>query len=54
MTSSNGEAIQLYEITYLGAGPEPEAHAGRHGIQVLVRPCRRPVEGPGTRKENAS
>ncbi|MEW2414525.1 hypothetical protein AB0953_12475 [Streptomyces sp. NPDC046866] len=67
MTSSSGEAARLYEITCLGAGPEPEVrtveagevaaaieHAGELGMQVLVRPCRRPVEEPGTRKEDAS
>ncbi|KPI07149.1 hypothetical protein OV450_3560 [Actinobacteria bacterium OV450] len=67
MTSNSGEAAQLYEITYLGTGPEPEArtveaggvaavieHAGEHGMQVLVRPRRGPVVERGTRKEDAS
>ncbi|RST06669.1 hypothetical protein EF910_09965 [Streptomyces sp. WAC07149] len=67
MTSSSGEVVQLYEITYLGTGPEPEArtveasevaavieYAGEHGVQVLVRPRRGQVEEPGTRKEDAS
>ncbi|MEU9716175.1 hypothetical protein [Streptomyces sp. NPDC047976] len=66
-SSSSGEAARLYEITCLGTGPEPEVHtveigevaaviayAGQHGMQVLVRPCRRPAAGPGTRKEGAS
>ncbi|WP_024755178.1 hypothetical protein [Streptomyces exfoliatus] len=67
MTNSSGEAAQLYEITYLSTRPEPEVrtaeagevaavieHAGKHGMQVLVRPCRRPVEEPGTGKEDES
>lgn len=67
MTSSTGEVVRLYEITYLGTDPEPEVrtveagevaavieYAGEHGRQVLVRPCRRPVEEPGTRKEDES
>ncbi|MET9886715.1 hypothetical protein ABZZ20_26970 [Streptomyces sp. NPDC006430] len=64
MTSSNREAVRLYEITYLGTGPEPyvrtvEAgkvasaieHAGEHGMQLLVRPCTHPHDAPG--KEDA-
>ncbi|MFI5642438.1 hypothetical protein ACIA8H_34205 [Streptomyces goshikiensis] len=67
MTSRNQRAVQLYEITCLGTGPEPEVrtveagevaavieYAGEHGMQVRVRPCRRPVEEPSTRKEDAS
>lgn len=67
MTSSSREAVQLYEITYLGTGPEPEVrtveagevaavieYAGEHGMQVLVRPRRGPVGEPGTGKEDAS
>ncbi|MER6446466.1 hypothetical protein DEJ51_03430 [Streptomyces venezuelae] len=67
MTSRNRRAVQLYEITYLGTGPEPEVrtvdagevaavieYAGEHGMQVRVRPCRRPVEEPSTKKEGAS
>ncbi|MEU6866580.1 hypothetical protein ABZ924_25525 [Streptomyces sp. NPDC046876] len=67
MTSKNRRTVQLYEITYIGTGPEPEvrtveagevaaviAYAGEHGVQVLVRPCRGPVGEPGTGKEGAS
>ncbi|MDH6537849.1 hypothetical protein [Streptomyces sp. SPB4] len=71
MTSRGQRVVQLYEITYLGTGPEPEVrtveagevaaaieyageHAGEHGMQVHVRPCRRPVEKPRTKEEDAS
>lgn len=66
MTSSQG-AVQLYEITYLGTGPEPDVHtveagevaaviqhAGAHGIQVRIRPCTHPLQDPDTGKEDAS
>ncbi|MFE4263494.1 hypothetical protein [Streptomyces sp. NPDC056883] len=65
MTSSSQGAVQLYEITYLGTGREPEVrtvevgevaavieHAGEHGMQILVRPCTRPPQEPDTRKED--
>ncbi|WP_371591743.1 hypothetical protein [Streptomyces virginiae] len=55
MTSSDDGAGRLYEITYLGTGPDPTVrtieagevaavieHAGEHGMQVLVRPYTRP------------
>ncbi|KIF07095.1 hypothetical protein PL81_03945 [Streptomyces sp. RSD-27] len=67
MTGSSAEAAQSYEITYFDTGPEPEVrtvaagevaavieHTGQHGTQVPGRPCRRLVEEPGTRKEDAS
>ncbi|MFD5421003.1 hypothetical protein ACFWJT_23635 [Streptomyces sp. NPDC127069] len=57
----------MYEITYLGTGPEPEVrtveagevaavieHAGEHGVQVLVRPCRGQVGEPSAGKGDAS
>ncbi|MEU4269374.1 hypothetical protein [Streptomyces sp. NPDC026092] len=60
-------SLVLYEITYLGAGTEPDVrtvearevaavieHAGAHGMQILVRPCPRPLHEPNTRKEDAS
>ncbi|WP_329107021.1 hypothetical protein [Streptomyces sp. NBC_01439] len=67
MTSRNQRAVQLYEIAFLGTGPEPEVrtveagevaaaieYAGEHGMQVRVRPCRRPVEKSRTKEEDAS
>ncbi|MFG2236046.1 hypothetical protein ACGFNX_39690 [Streptomyces sp. NPDC048723] len=67
MTGSDGPAAQLYEITYLGTCPQPDVrtvkagevaavveHAGKHGMQILVRPCTHPNDGPDTRKEAAS
>ncbi|WP_405981969.1 hypothetical protein [Streptomyces sp. NBC_00158] len=67
MTSRSQRVVQLYEITYLGPGPEPEvrtveagevpaaiAYAGEHGMQARVRPYRRPVEKPRTKEEGAS
>ncbi|WP_405833315.1 MULTISPECIES: hypothetical protein [unclassified Streptomyces] len=67
MTSRSQRVVQLYEVAFLGTGPEPEVrtveagevaaaieYAGEHGIQVRVRPCRRPVEEPSTEKEGAS
>ncbi|MFB6518490.1 hypothetical protein [Streptomyces sp. NPDC056401] len=61
MTSSSQEAVQLYQITYLGTGPEPDVRtveAGEvaavieHGMQILVRPCPPPPQEPDTRKED--
>ncbi|MFE2476101.1 hypothetical protein [Streptomyces sp. NPDC059389] len=67
MTSRSQRVVQLYEITYLETGPEPEVrtveacevaaaieYAGEHGMQVRVRPCRRPVAKPSTKEEGAS
>ncbi|MFJ9551319.1 hypothetical protein [Streptomyces erythrochromogenes] len=67
MTSSSQEAVQLYQITYLGTGPQPDVrtveagevaavikHAGEHGVQVLVRPCTDLLQEPDTGKEDAS
>ncbi|MDK9495948.1 hypothetical protein QEZ40_007436 [Streptomyces katrae] len=67
MTSRSQRGVRLYEIAYLGTGPEPEirtveagevaaaiAYAGEHGMQVRVRPCRRPVEKPRSKEEGAS
>ncbi|WP_328299215.1 hypothetical protein OG389_16345 [Streptomyces sp. NBC_00435] len=61
MTSSDHEAGRLYEITYLGTGPDPDVrtveaeevaavieHAGEQGMQVLVRPYTRPHDQPET------
>ncbi|MFD6230566.1 hypothetical protein ACFWFZ_27455 [Streptomyces sp. NPDC060232] len=60
MTSGGHGAGRLYEITYLGAGPEQAArtveagevaaviaYADEHGMQVLVRPHHPPA--PSTR-----
>ncbi|MEV0986451.1 hypothetical protein [Streptomyces sp. NPDC049949] len=65
MTSRSPRTVQLYEITYLGTGPEPDVrtveagevaavieHAGAHGMQVFVRP--RPGREPDTAKKEAS
>ncbi|MFE0645994.1 hypothetical protein ACFW2Y_30980 [Streptomyces sp. NPDC058877] len=66
MTSSR-EAVQLYEITHPGTGPEPEVrtvevgevaavieYTSEHGMQVLVRPRRGPVGEPSAGKGDAS
>ncbi|MFC9259335.1 hypothetical protein ACFT25_05890 [Streptomyces hydrogenans] len=65
MTNSSEEGVRLYEITYLGTGPEPDVrtvevgevaavieYAGEHGMQILVRPCTRPPQEADPRKEN--
>ncbi|MEV7556482.1 hypothetical protein [Streptomyces sp. NPDC089795] len=65
MTGSRRMAVPLYEITYLGTGPERVVrtvevgevaalieHAGAHGMQILVRPCPLPPQDPDTRKED--
>ncbi|MCX5127015.1 hypothetical protein [Streptomyces sp. NBC_00347] len=67
MTSSDRVAVQLYQITYLPAGAEPDVrtveagevaaaieNAGDRGMQVLVRPCTRPLQEPDTAKKAAS
>ncbi|MET3987108.1 hypothetical protein [Streptomyces sp. PvR034] len=57
-------AVQLYEITCLGTGPDPDVrtveagevaavitHAGEHGMQLRIRPCTRPLQRPDTERE---
>ncbi|MFB7462332.1 hypothetical protein ACFCZ1_02290 [Streptomyces sp. NPDC056224] len=64
MTRTARGAVQLYEITCLGSGSEPDvrtvgaaevaaviAHAGEHGMRMLVRPCTRPLRAPDNKKE---
>ncbi|GAA2656640.1 hypothetical protein GCM10010425_84400 [Streptomyces spororaveus] len=64
-TSRDRGAVQLYQITYLITGSEPDVrtveatevaavieHAGELGMQILVHPCPRPP-GSRTRKEDA-
>ncbi|MFJ3725858.1 hypothetical protein ACIPYQ_25275 [Streptomyces sp. NPDC090045] len=66
LTRSSRSAVQLYEITYLGTGPEPDVrmvaarevaavieHADEHGMQILIRPGPRPLREPDTREEDA-
>ncbi|MCX5402439.1 hypothetical protein OHA37_00875 [Streptomyces sp. NBC_00335] len=60
MNSSEPQAVQLYEITYLGAVPDTRTveasgvaavieHAGEHGMKILVRPHAPAQDEPDTR-----
>ncbi|MEU4356261.1 hypothetical protein [Streptomyces virginiae] len=66
MTSSGHGARRLYEITYLGSGPDPDVrmveagevaavieHADEHGMQVLIRPCTHPHDRSQTDSHHA-